>query len=108
MFAFDFTWLDPNLAYILLLAGLWLGVIAIYIAGTGIPEIAALSLIIGALVVLSAMPTNWLAVSLMVLGASSFLILPLFGEKWGRYAEFGLILQGIGGYFLFYPQPASF
>lgn len=104
MFGFDFSWLDPNLAYILLLAGLWLGVIAIYVAGTGVPEFAAVGLILLALFVLSSMPTNWAAVGLMVFGASSFLLLPLFGEKWGRYAEIGLIFQGLGAYFLFYSE----
>lgn len=104
MFGFDFSWLDPNLAYILLLSGLWLGVIAIYVAGTGVPEVASVVLILGALFVLSSMPTNWAAVGLMVFGASSFLLLPLFGEKWGRYAELGLIFQGIGAYFLFHSE----
>jgi membrane-bound serine protease (ClpP class) len=102
MFGFDFSWLDPNLAYVLLLGGLWLGVIAIYIAGTGVPEFSALAMILGALFVLSAMPTNWAAVGLMVFGAASFLLMPLFGEKWGRYAEFGLVFQGFGAYFLFH------
>jgi len=105
MFGFDFSWLDPNLAYTLLLGGLWLGVIAIYIAGTGFPEFAALAMIIAALFVLSGMPTNWVAVGLMVFGASSFLLLPLFGEKWGRYAEFGLVFQGFGAFFLFHSGP---
>jgi membrane-bound ClpP family serine protease len=47
------------------------------------------------------MSTSWVAVTLLILGVSAFLVLPLLGSRYGRFAEVGLMLQAIGGYFLF-------
>lgn len=93
--------LDPNLVYLALLAGLWVGVTAAYIPGTGLAEVAAFLLLLGSFIVLTAMPTQWVAVIAMVVGVAALLLLPFAGERFGRLAEFGLILQGVGGYFLF-------
>jgi membrane-bound ClpP family serine protease len=35
------------------------------------------------------------------------LILPFFGERYGRFAEVGLVGQAVGGYFLFENSPVS-
>jgi membrane-bound serine protease (ClpP class) len=107
MLGIELSWLDPNLVYILLVAGLWLGVLAMYIPGTGFAELLALGLILASLFILSMMPTNWMALAILVLGVSSFLLLPFFGESWGRYAVLGLLLQGVGGYYLFPQTPVS-
>jgi membrane-bound ClpP family serine protease len=101
MAGFDITTIDPNFIYIALLAGLWIGVTAIYVPGTWIPETGSIILIVGSLLALTLFPTNWIAVFAVVLGVSTFLILPFFGEKWARFAEVGLIFQAIGGFFLF-------
>jgi len=98
---FDPAILDVNLVYIALLAGLWLGVTATYIPGTGLAEGIAVILLIGTFFVLATLPTNWVAVIIMVIGVATFLILPFFGERYGRFAEIGLFGQAIGGYFLF-------
>lgn len=103
----DFTLLDPNLMYLALLVGLWIGVTALYIPGTWLPEITSIVLVAGSLIILSSMATAWWAVALMVLGISAFLLLPFFGEKYGRFAEFGLVAQAIGGLFLFQEQSVS-
>lgn len=101
MAGFDITTIDPNFIYIALLAGLWIGVTAIYVPGTWIPEIGSIVLIAGSLLALTLFPTNWIAVLAVVFGVSTFLILPFFGEKWARFAEVGLIFQALGGFFLF-------
>lgn len=103
----DFALIDPNLVYLGLLIGLWLGVTALYIPGTWIPEILAVVMIVGSLIVLGAMATAWWAVTLMILGVSMFLLMPFFGEKYGRFAEVGLIGQVIGGFFLFQDKNIS-
>ena len=101
MAGFDITTIDPNFLYMALLAGLWVGVTAVYIPGTGLPEIGSIILIVGSLLALTFFPTNWIAVAAIVFGVSAFLILPFFGKKWMRFAEAGLVFQALGGYFLF-------
>ncbi len=99
--------IDVNLVYIALLAGLWLGVTAAYIPGTGLAEGIAALLLIGSFFVLAALPTNWVAVVILVVGVATFLILPFFGERYGGFAEVGLVGQAIGGYLLFENPPVS-
>ena len=104
----DFALLDPNLIYLALVAGLWIGVTALYVPGTLLPEITSLGLLVGSLIILGSIATtSWWAVALLFLGASLFLLLPFFGEKYGRFAEIGLIGQAIGGWFLFQDQTIS-
>ncbi|MGJ3237487.1 MAG: NfeD family protein [Anaerolineae bacterium] len=103
----DFTLIDPNLIYLALLAGLWLGVTALYVPGTWIPEVMSVVLLIGSFVILGSLATTWWAVAVLFLGVSMFLFMPFFGEKYGRFAEFGLIGQVVGGLFLFQDQSVS-
>ena len=93
--------IDPNLMYIALIAGLWVGVTAAYVPGTGVVEFLAFLILVASFIALTAFATNWIAVVALVVGVSAFLVLPFFGEKYGRFAEIGLIGQAIGGYFLF-------
>lgn len=104
---FDPAIIDPNFVYLALLVGLWVGVTAAYIPGTGVAELAAVLLLVASFVLLTMLPTNWLAALLLVLGVSAFLVMPFFGERWGHYAEGGLVLQALGGYFLFEGSPVS-
>ncbi|MCA9882852.1 MAG: hypothetical protein KC615_10970 [Anaerolineae bacterium] len=92
---------DPNLIYLALIAGLWVGVTAVYMAGTGIPEILSIVLTGGSLLILTQLPTNWLAVILMVVGFGGFLVAPFTSPRIGQFAEIGLILQAIGSLILF-------
>lgn len=103
----DFALLDPNLIYLALVAGLWIGVTALYVPGTFLPEITSIGLLVGSLIILGTLATSWWAVALLFFGASMFLLLPFFGEKYGRFAEIGLIGQAIGGWFLFQDQTIS-
>lgn len=93
--------LDPNLVYLGLVAGLWVAVTATYIPGTGLAEVAAFLLLAGSIFVLAALPTNWVAVVVLIIGLSAFLIAPFVNERFGQFAEVGLIGQAVGGYLLF-------
>lgn len=93
--------LDPNLVYLILIAGLWLSVTAAYLPGTGIVEVLAIGGVIVALFVLANMPTNWLAVLLLVVGVLGFLIMPFIDQRFALLSVGGLILQALGSLFLF-------
>lgn len=99
--------IDPNVVYLLLLFGLWAGVTAAYIPGTGVIELIAGGAIIAALAVMTAMPTNWWAVLLLVLGVLSFLLVPFLNTRLAILAQGGLILQALGGAFLFHGLSVS-
>jgi membrane-bound ClpP family serine protease len=64
-------------------------------------ELVALGALIGVLLLLSGLPTNWLAVLVLVLGVLGFLTVPFVSPRWARVAEIGLVLQALGGFFLF-------
>ncbi|GAB4544735.1 MAG: hypothetical protein OHK0023_02000 [Anaerolineae bacterium] len=93
---------DPNLIYLLYLVGLWSSVFGLYIPGTGAAEgIAAISMI-GALIALAVNPaTNWLAAVLLGAGVVGFMLLPIYQQRWARFALVGLVAQVVGGLLLF-------
>ncbi len=100
--------IDPNLLYLGLIAGLWLGVTVIYLPGTGFLEIKAFVILAACLFVLSQIPgTNWLAVLLLIIGVSAFVLLPFAPSGLRQFAELGLILQAVGGYFLLADRSVS-
>lgn len=92
---------DPNIAYFLLIFGLWLGVTAAYIPGTGIAEIAAGTSALVALVMLAGLPTNLVALLVLIIGVMAFAVIPFLmrGPWW--LAIGGLALQAVGSIFLF-------
>ena len=92
---------DPNVIYLLLMAGLWISATGTYIPGTGVAEIGGAALIIGTLFLLSQVATNWIAVIALVIGASLFFLLPLLKSEWERFAIGGLALQAAASFFLF-------
>lgn len=92
---------DPTIVYLVLLLGLWLGVTATYMPGTGLLEIFAGAALIAALVILGDMPTNWGAVVIMVLGVLSFMVMPFLQQQFVPLAVGGLALQAVGGWFMF-------
>lgn len=94
--------IDPNVIYMALVLGLWMGVTAIYMPGTGIAEVLALLGVGGAVFALISLPTNWFAVILLVIGVLSFMIVPFVRREYAPLALLGLVLQGIGGWVLFY------
>ena len=95
-------WLsDPNVIYLLLMAGLWVSATGTYIPGTGVAEIAGAGLILGTLYLMSLLAVNWLAVIALIAGASLFFLLPLLKSELENYAIVGLVVQAIASAFLF-------
>lgn len=97
----DPTLISPNLVYLMLMAGLWLGATGTYIPGTGVVEVTGALLIVGTLYLMTLMATQWIALILLVIGASVFFLLPLLKPEWIRIAEVGLVVQAISSFFLF-------
>lgn len=93
--------LDPNMIYLLLMAGLWISATGTYIPGTGFAEIAGAGLILGTVYLMSLLAANWLAVIALVAGASLFFLLPLLKSEWENVAIAGLALQAVASFFLF-------
>ncbi|RME90244.1 MAG: hypothetical protein D6770_02890 [Anaerolineae bacterium] len=92
--------LNPNVAYLLLVAGLMLGMMAIVVPGTGLPEIGALFLIALAGYAVYSLSINLWALVILVLSAIPFVYAT---RKPGREAFLGLSILGltIGSVFLF-------
>ncbi|MCC6804220.1 MAG: hypothetical protein IT319_15165 [Anaerolineae bacterium] len=93
--------LDPNLIYVLLLAGLWLSVTATQMPGTGIVEVLAVIGVGAALVALVNLPTNWWAFIVLVVGVLGFLVVPLLSRRYAALAAGGLVMQAVGSLLLF-------
>jgi len=91
---------DPNVIYLVLLAGLWLGATATYVPGTGLAELASLGLM-GVAIVWMAASVQWLALAVLIIGVAIFLMMPLLLPHYSRYAVAGLGLQALGAFFLF-------
>jgi membrane-bound ClpP family serine protease len=97
----DPTLISPNLVYLLLMVGLWLGATGTYIPGTGIVEVAGAGLMILTLYLMTLLATNWLALIALVIGATVFFVLPLLKPEWIRFAQVGLVVQAVSSFFLF-------
>jgi membrane-bound serine protease (ClpP class) len=93
--------LDPNIAYFILVFGLWAGVSATYLPGTGIKEGLAFLLLLAAGAMLLNMPTNWVAVLILLIGVLSFIVIPFVKQQLALLSVGGLALQGLGAWFLF-------
>lgn len=97
----DPTLISPNIVYLLLMAGLWLGATGTYIPGTGIVEVAGAGLILLTLYLMTLLSTSWIALAFLIVGASIFFLLPLLKPEWIRIAEAGLLVQAVSSFFLF-------
>lgn len=103
-----FDWLlDSNVAYIILVAGIWVSITAAYMPGTGILEAIAAAIIIGGVILLTQMPTNWIGAVILLIGAIIFFVLPFLKPRAALLALGGLVIQGIGSLMLFPTQPVS-
>ncbi|MDE2821633.1 MAG: hypothetical protein OXI40_18015 [Chloroflexota bacterium] len=98
---------DPNLIYLLLMAGLWVSATGTYIPGTGLAEFAGAALILGTLYLLSALAVNWIAALAIIVGAALFFLLPLLKSEWEPFAIGGLAVQVVASFFLFADRSVS-
>jgi membrane-bound serine protease (ClpP class) len=99
--------IDSNIVYIALLVSLWLGVTATYMPGTGLLEVVAVGALIAVTAILGTMPTNWWAVIVLVLGVLIFIVIPFLKQQFVALAVGGLLLQGVGAWFMFRTGPVS-
>ncbi len=95
------TLTDPSIVFVIFVISLWITVTATHLPGTGALEFLAFAGIGISAVILFQMPTNWLAVLVMMIGAAGYSIMPFIKHEYFVLAWGGIILQGVGGLFLF-------
>ncbi len=91
--------LDPNVAYMLLVTGSVLLLLALFSPGTGLLEVGALFMLVLAGLGIYNQPINWWALAILVLGVVPF-VLAL--RRWRRWWLLGVSLAAlvIGSMFL--------
>lgn len=92
---------DPNLAYFLLVIGLWLAATAAYIPGTGLIEAFAGVGVLGALALLAGLPTNLTGLLLLSMGVVGFALIPFIRRRPLWLVGAGLALQVAGSLMLY-------
>ncbi|HNR01426.1 MAG TPA: NfeD family protein [Anaerolineaceae bacterium] len=92
--------LDPNVAYVILVIGFVLGVLALFTPGTGILEIGVLFAIVLAGYAVLELPINIWALILLVVGVVPFLIAVRKFKHW-LYLIPAIISIVVGSIFLF-------
>ncbi|HVN54479.1 MAG TPA: NfeD family protein [Anaerolineaceae bacterium] len=93
--------LDPNVAYVILVIGLLIAILAMFSPGTGVLELAAVFALVFDGYSISNMPINWWALGLLALGLIFFLL--AFRDKSRRmvYLVISWLALLIGSVFLF-------
>jgi membrane-bound ClpP family serine protease len=92
--------LSPNIAYLVLVIGLVLSLMAIFTPGTGIFEIGALFALILAGYSVYNLPVNWWAVGILILGVFPFMIAVRRSRRL-VYLVISIIAMIVGSVFLF-------
>lgn len=95
--------LDPNIAYLFLVGGFSLALLAILSPGTGVFEIAAIILMLLAGWEVYSLPINYWALSILVLGLVPFLYAIRKPRHW-LYLGTAILAFVIGSVFLFRTQ----
>lgn len=101
------TLTDPNLIYIALVLGLWVGVTAVYLPGSFIPELLAVGVLGVTVYALTLVNTNWIAVTILLIGVLLFIVMPFVKRQFILLAMGGLVMQAIGAFFLFEDMSVS-
>jgi membrane-bound serine protease (ClpP class) len=94
------TLVNPNIVYVLLIAGLWCAALAITTPGIGIPEAGAVGFLSLALLGLIRLPINVVGLFLIILSLGLYVV----ELKWPSHGAFiitGIITLAIGSFFLF-------
>lgn len=92
--------LDPNVAYVMLVVGFVLAVLALFAPGTGLIEVGALFAIVLAGYGIYSQPVNWWALAVLILGVFPFL-LALRKSKQYIFLALSIAALIIGSVFLF-------
>lgn len=92
--------IDPNLAYVLLVSGFVMAVLALFAPGTGLLEIGALLALVVAGYGVATTPTNWWALVILVVGVFPFLFALRRSRRW-IFLVISLLALIVGSVFLF-------
>lgn len=92
--------IDPNLAYVLLVSGFVLAVLALFTPGTGLLEIGALFALVVAGFGIATLPTNWWALVILAAGVVLFVLALLRKPRW-LFLLFSGLAFIVGSVFLF-------
>jgi len=68
------SFINPNIAYLLLVGGVMLGIMATLAPGTGVLEAGALVVLVLAGWQMYQLPVNWWALAMLVLGVFPFIL----------------------------------
>jgi len=93
---------NPNVAYLLLVIGMWALIAAFAAPGTGIPEVAATIFLPLAIMGLARLPVNAIGVTLIIL-SMIILVLDLQVQSHGALTLGGIIALALGSLLLFRP-----
>jgi len=92
--------LDPNIAYLFLLGGVFLAMLAIATPGTGLLEIVALFTLVVAGYAISNLSFNWWALTVLVLSIVPF-IYAIQKPKRELYLGLSILLLSVGSIYIF-------
>ncbi len=92
--------LNPNLAYLVLVIGFLIAILALVSPGTGLLEVVAIGLIILSGWLIAQLDFNWYALVLLILGVFPFLWAVRKTQKW-YFLVISLIALTLGSTFLF-------
>ncbi|MEN6435919.1 MAG: NfeD family protein [Anaerolineaceae bacterium] len=95
--------LDPNVAYLLLIIGFFLAILALFSPGTGVLEIGALFMIVMAGYSIYNLPINWWALVILIIGVFPFLLALRKSKNW-IFLGLALLSFMVGSIFLFKPE----
>ena len=91
---------NPNMAYIILVLGLWAAVLAVTVPGTGLPEGAAVLLLALAAVGLLQLPVSVVGLGFLALAMLLF-VAEVHWPAHGALLVSGAVAMGVGGLLLF-------
>jgi membrane-bound serine protease (ClpP class) len=92
--------LGPDVFYLAMIAGIWLAITAIYVPGTGLPEVGALAALLVGLFGMITLPGNLVGLLLLILALGCFVSLVFFRRLWFLIV-LGMVFQVMGSIFLF-------
>ncbi len=92
--------LDPNVAYVLLVVGFIIAILALFSPGTGVLEAGALIILVLAGYSIYSLPINPWALGVLVLGVFPFLLALRHSRQW-IYLVLSLVALIVGSAFLF-------
>jgi len=94
------TLINPNIVYLLLIAGIWCAALAITTPGTGLPEAGTAVFLCLALLGLSRLPVNVFGLVLIFLSLALYVV-ELKVTNHGAFGVAGILTLAAGSFFLF-------